>query len=75
MTGGPMLDFIVDILGQVILAVIHGATQSREVDLLARKIPERAPAVRRRRRLMRKQQKHVWKRKIAFQPKDEKGAL
>lgn len=54
-----MLDSIVDILGQVILAVIHGATQSREVDLLAQKIPERATPVRRRRRLRRKAAKNV----------------
>ena len=70
-----MLGFIVDILGQVILAVIDGATQLCEVDLLAQKIPERATAVRRRRRLRRKTAKNAWMRKTAFQPKDEEGAL
>lgn len=64
-----MLDFIVDILGQVILAVIHGATQSREVDLLARKIPERAPAARRRRRLRRKTTKTCMEEKNSISAK------
>ena len=50
-----MLDFIVDIIGQVILAVVDGATQLREDHLLAKKIPDRVTPVRRRRRLRRKQ--------------------
>jgi hypothetical protein len=44
--GGPMLDFIVDIIGQLILAVVGGATQWREDHLLAKKIPDRATPVR-----------------------------
>jgi len=51
-----MFDFLVDIVGQVILALVDGATQWRAEHLLAQNIPERATAVRRRRRLRRKQQ-------------------
>jgi hypothetical protein len=52
--GGPMFDFLVDIVGQVIIALVDGATQWRGDHLLAQNIPERATAVRRRIRLRRK---------------------
>jgi hypothetical protein len=51
-----MFDFLVDLVGQVILALVDGATQWREAHLLAQNIPERATAARRRKRLRRKRQ-------------------
>lgn len=68
-----MLDFIVDIVGQVILAIVGGATQWREDHLLAKKIPDRATAVRRRRRLRRKQQNRYGREKQHFSYKMRKA--
>jgi hypothetical protein len=64
-----MLDFIVDIVGQVMLAVVDGATQLCEDHLLVQKIPDRATPVRRRRRLRRKQQKKYGIEKQHFSQK------
>ncbi len=51
-----MLDFIVDLVGQGILAVVGGTIQLLEDHLLAKKTLERTTSVKRRRQLGRKRQ-------------------
>jgi len=51
-----MFDFLADIVGQVILALIDGAAQWSETMSLAQNIPEKATVGRQRKRLRRKQQ-------------------
>ncbi len=53
-----MFDFLVDLVGQVILALVDGATRWRGDHPLDQNTPERAAAVRRRRHLRRKR-KHL----------------
>jgi hypothetical protein len=53
-----MFDFLVDLVGQVILALVDGATRWRGDHPPAQDIPERARAVRRRRHPRRKR-KHL----------------